>query len=113
MTGERYDRFDDFVQQYIVSASTARIKLWAKDGTLIYSDDPERVGRIFPGHEGRQKALRREIAVEIMVPGGPEHEGNTPRNADGGLHSHNFHGYDRTKGCPRDLPVLRACGDAN
>lgn len=35
MTGERYDRFDDFVQRSIVSASTAWVKLWAKDGTVV------------------------------------------------------------------------------
>ena len=28
MTGERYDRFNEFVQQTIVSERTARVKLW-------------------------------------------------------------------------------------
>ena len=35
VTGERYDRFDDFVKRSIVSASTARVKLWAEDGTVV------------------------------------------------------------------------------
>ncbi len=74
MTGERYDRFDDFVEQSIVSESTARVKLWAKDGTVIYSDDPDGVGEKFPGNESLQTALRGEIAVEVMAQEAPENE---------------------------------------
>src|SRR5437667_90919 len=40
MTGARYQRFHEFVQRSLVSDRTARVKLWAADGTVIYSDDP-------------------------------------------------------------------------
>src|SRR3989475_1398784 len=73
MTGARYQRFHEFVQQSIVSARTARVKLWATDGTVIYSDDPAGVGLKFPENEGLLKALRGENATNIDRPREPEH----------------------------------------
>ena len=74
MTGARYDRFHSFVQQSIVSDRTARVKLWAKDGTVIYSNDPAGVGERFPTKENLLKALRGENAIEIKVPKDAENE---------------------------------------
>jgi signal transduction histidine kinase len=68
MIGERYDRFHEFVQRAIVSDRTARVKLWAKDGTVIYSNDPAGVGEKFPSQENLMKALAGKNAVEIKVP---------------------------------------------
>src|SRR5207245_4626944 len=73
MTGARYQRFHEFVQQSIVSARTARVKLWATDGTVIYSDDPAGVGLKFPENEGLLKALRRQNATNVNRPHAPEH----------------------------------------
>src|SRR3989475_29124 len=73
MTGARYQRFHEFVQQSIVSARTARVKLWATDGTVIYSDDRAGVGLKFPDNEGLLKALRGENATNIDRPREPEH----------------------------------------
>jgi signal transduction histidine kinase/CheY-like chemotaxis protein len=69
MVGERYDRSHEFVQRSIVSDRTARVKLWAKDGTVIYSDDRAGVGEKFPS-EGNlmSAALRGENAAETEVP---------------------------------------------
>lgn len=68
MIGERYDRFNQFVQQYIASDRTARVKLWATDGTVIYSNNPAGVGEKFPTKEILLKALRGETTVEIKMP---------------------------------------------
>ncbi|HLF04875.1 MAG TPA: ATP-binding protein [Dehalococcoidia bacterium] len=68
MTGERYDRFHQFVRQNIASDRTARVKLWATDGTVIYSNDPAGVGEKFPTKEILLKSLRGETAVEIKMP---------------------------------------------
>ncbi|MEE9569873.1 MAG: hypothetical protein V3W37_10835, partial [Candidatus Binatia bacterium] len=73
MTGARYDKFHKFVQEYIVSERTARVKLWAKDGTVIYSDIPAGVGKKFPIKEALLKALRGETATGIHNPEDPEH----------------------------------------
>jgi hypothetical protein len=68
MTGERYDRFHKFVQDFVVSERTARIKLWAGDGTIIYSNDPNQVGQRFPNKENLEKALAAKTAIEIKIP---------------------------------------------
>jgi signal transduction histidine kinase len=68
MTGERYDRFHQFVKRSIVSERTARIKVWAKDGTVIYANDPKGVGQKFPENQNLQKALQGENAITIKVP---------------------------------------------
>ncbi|MFQ5855969.1 MAG: sensor histidine kinase [Anaerolineae bacterium] len=68
MTGERYERFHEFVQQSIVSERTARVKIWARDGTVIYSNNPEGVGQKLPDHPNFLKAIRGENATQIKVP---------------------------------------------
>jgi len=73
MTGARYQRFHEFVQRSLVSDRTARVKLWAADGTVIYSDDPAGVGLKFPENEGLLKALRRQNATNVNRPQDPEH----------------------------------------
>ncbi|MEK7353699.1 MAG: histidine kinase dimerization/phospho-acceptor domain-containing protein, partial [Chloroflexota bacterium] len=65
MTGARYDWFNKFVQASIVSERTARVKLWAKDGTITYADDPSQVGARFPDNENLLKALAGQNASEI------------------------------------------------
>lgn len=71
MTGARYDKFHEFVQQSIVSERTARVKLYAKDGTVIYSDEPAGVGMKYP-NKSLQKALRGETATKFKNPKDPE-----------------------------------------
>lgn len=72
MTGERYDRFHEFVQSSVVSDRTARIKIWAGDGTVIYSNDPSQVGGQFPTKENLLRALQGENPIEIKIPEDPE-----------------------------------------
>jgi signal transduction histidine kinase len=40
-------RLDDVVLGQIVSGSLVRVKLWSKDGTILYSDEPELIGKRF------------------------------------------------------------------
>ena len=72
MVGQRYDDFHEFVQRSIVSARTARVKLWSKDGTVIFSNDPDGVGEKFPAKENLLIALAGENAVEIKMPNDAE-----------------------------------------
>jgi hypothetical protein len=44
MLGQRYGNFHRFVQESIRSVRTARVKLFARDGTVIYSSDRAGVG---------------------------------------------------------------------
>ena len=74
MTGSRYDEFHDFVQVNIVSDRTARVKLWAKDGTVIYSNDPAGVGERFPTKKNLLIALSGQVSTEIKMVNDEENE---------------------------------------
>ena len=39
MVGERYKQFDEMVQNFLISDLVAMVKVWDKDGSLIYSND--------------------------------------------------------------------------
>ena len=89
MVGQRYDDFDRFVQQSIVSARTARVTLWSKDGTVIYSVDPSQVGEKYPAKK------KSPYCVDRRKRGGDQ-DAQRPRKPagsgigkpDGGLHPH-------------------------
>ena len=74
MIGARYDRFHEFVQRSIVYDMTAKVKLWAKNGPVIYSNDRAAVGERYPAKENLLKALSGENAIEIKIPIAPENE---------------------------------------
>lgn len=74
MTGDRYDRFDAFIQSSIVSARTAKVKLWAVDGTVIYHTDLAGVGQKFPDNEKLLSALAGQNAVKISIPKDAEND---------------------------------------
>src|SRR4051812_17193920 len=38
---------DDVVQAQVLSDSVVRVKIWAKDGTILYSDEPALIGQKF------------------------------------------------------------------
>ena len=67
MTGERYDRFSYFVEQSIASERTARVKLFSRDGTVIFSNDPAGVGEQFPHKPNLLTALAGDNAIEIKT----------------------------------------------
>ncbi|MFQ5657501.1 MAG: GAF domain-containing protein [Candidatus Methylomirabilales bacterium] len=72
MTGTRYDTFDRFVRRSVVSERTARVKVYAKDGTIIYCTDPAAVGSKYPNNTSLLRALYGEIATRIKSPTEPE-----------------------------------------
>ncbi|MDP2662817.1 MAG: sensor domain-containing diguanylate cyclase, partial [Dehalococcoidia bacterium] len=65
MTGERYDAFQRLVEESVVSERTARIKLWSRDGTVIFSDNAALVGQRFPVGDKMAEALKGELAMEL------------------------------------------------
>ncbi|HEY2803462.1 MAG TPA: histidine kinase dimerization/phospho-acceptor domain-containing protein, partial [Actinomycetota bacterium] len=53
LTGAELQRVDEVVHGRILSdGQTVRVKLWAPDGTILYSDDRSLVGRTFPEEGG-------------------------------------------------------------
>ncbi|MFP5362804.1 MAG: sensor histidine kinase [Thermoleophilia bacterium] len=49
MRGDReaIRRLDDLVQAQVIGGSIVRVKLWTKDGTILYSDEPALIGSRF------------------------------------------------------------------
>jgi putative nucleotidyltransferase with HDIG domain len=65
MTGHRYSQFQRFVEQRILSRRTVRVKIWNRQGVVIYSDDRSIVGKHFEAEDELNEALRGELASDV------------------------------------------------
>ncbi len=65
--------FDDEVRLRLLGGETVRVKLWLPDGTVVYSDSPELVGRSFPLSGAALSALRGETSHLISDLSDPAH----------------------------------------
>lgn len=54
-------RIEDVVQGQILGESVVRVKIWAKDGTILYSDEPRLIGERFPWARRRPSCSRRAV----------------------------------------------------
>jgi len=63
--GQRYTELDTLIHGTLLSSNIVRIKIWNRDGLIVYSDEKSIVGRTFPISTELQEALRGEIATEI------------------------------------------------
>jgi hypothetical protein len=65
LSPERYRSVDRALRTGLLGAQVTRIKIWNREGLVVYSDDRALVGRRFEkGHE-LEEALEGEIASEI------------------------------------------------
>src|SRR4030095_1205101 len=48
LPGKRYDEIDALIHNTLISADIVRIKIWNRDGLLVYSDDKAILGKTFP-----------------------------------------------------------------
>ncbi|HXF37356.1 MAG TPA: HAMP domain-containing sensor histidine kinase [Actinomycetota bacterium] len=48
VTGRAYERLRGLVERSVISERDVRVKIWAPDGTIVFSDLPELVGERFP-----------------------------------------------------------------
>jgi two-component system, NarL family, sensor kinase len=53
---EAIARLDDLVQARVLAGSIVRVKLWSKDGTILYSDEPALIGKHY-GLDAESRAL--------------------------------------------------------
>ena len=51
-------RLDDLVLGQIVRGSVVRVKLWSKDGTILYSDEPALIGKRFSLGEDERRLFQ-------------------------------------------------------
>lgn len=66
MSPAEYARLDASIREKVLSNDPiVRVKIWSRDGTLIYSDEATLIGQRFPLSEHLVAALRGEIAMEI------------------------------------------------
>jgi len=65
LQGERYDEIDDLIHETLLSTNIVRIKIWNRNGLLIYSDDSSIMGKTFPITQEMLEAFSGEMATEI------------------------------------------------
>lgn len=65
-TPARYDQINTIVQQYILSdQSNVRVKIWRSDGVVLYSDEKEIVGNVFPLEDDLREALDGSVNSSV------------------------------------------------
>ncbi len=67
LRGERYTEVDTLIHNTLLSANIVRIKIWNRNGLLVYADDRSILGNTFPISDEIEKALNGEIATEISL----------------------------------------------
>jgi diguanylate cyclase (GGDEF)-like protein len=65
LTGERYEQFKSYLAGSALPADTRRIKLWNREGVVIFSDNPEIMGNVYPIEGELEEALEGETASEL------------------------------------------------
>ncbi len=65
MTASRYRAFGAFIKGSIISDRTVRVKVWGRQGRVIYSNDPRIVGKTFPMEGELSEALHGNLASEV------------------------------------------------
>jgi two-component system sensor kinase len=69
----RYAQVDTLVRQNVLSEHIVRVKIWSRDGLLLYSDDKEQIGQRFPDDDELKEALSGKI-VRVISPEKEENE---------------------------------------
>ncbi len=92
-------RLDEVVQERVLGDTVVTVRLWAEDGTIVYADEPDLVGRRFElGEDGR----------EILEEGGSEAELSDlskPENASQRSYGELLEVYHRVR-TPSGEPLL-------
>ena len=65
LRGPRYDEIDALIHTTLLSSDIVRIKIWNRDGLLVYADDPALMGQTFSLDEGLNEALNGKVASNI------------------------------------------------
>jgi len=61
----RYAEIDTLIRQNLLRQHIVRVKIWSRDGLLLYSDEKDLVGRRFPMTRELKEALAGKSAMEI------------------------------------------------
>ena len=68
-------RLDHVVKSDVIDSSLVRVKLWTKNGTIVYSNQPQLVGRMYRlGQEERNALASGEIEAQVSDLAKPENQ---------------------------------------
>src|SRR5665811_923066 len=70
-----FEAFDDEVRLRLIGGETLRVKLWAPDGAIAYSDNTDLIGSTFELSQPALSALRGQAVSNIS-------DGSDPAHAD-------------------------------
>jgi putative nucleotidyltransferase with HDIG domain len=65
LDGQRFAEIDTLIHNSLLSANIVRIKIWNRDGLLVYSDDKNIIGKVFPPDEELHEAFDGEVASDV------------------------------------------------
>ena len=65
LTPERLRQLEHVLHAGLFGEEIARVKIWSRDLHVVYSDDPELIGRAFPSSHELQDALDGQIVSEV------------------------------------------------
>jgi signal transduction histidine kinase len=78
MDREALDRIDAAVRSSVLRGSLVRVKIWAEDGTILYSDEPRLIGEKFQiGEDEREIFTSDEQGAEVSDLSKPENRFET------------------------------------
>src|SRR5438132_8532987 len=65
VTGARYQELLAMVKTRVLQRPVVRVKIWASDGTVLFSDEPRLVGRRFEIDTDLKESFAGETASEV------------------------------------------------
>src|SRR4030042_1412366 len=71
----RYAQIDELIRDDILHGHIVRVKIWNKEGMVVYSDESSLVGQYFPLSDELEKALNGEVASDVSNLDRPENVG--------------------------------------
>ena len=105
---EALARLDDSSRAQILGDSVVRVKLWARDGTILYSDEPRADRRAFALGRGRAGAVRDAAApTPSSATCRSPRTATSARRASCWRRTRSIRTPERHPGAVRDLPALQ------
>jgi len=65
LSGQQYGEMDRFIYDNVLSSNVVRIKIWNRQGTIIYSDSPSLMGQSFSITDELARTLEGEATAEV------------------------------------------------
>ncbi|MEA2575962.1 MAG: hypothetical protein QOH93_3260, partial [Chloroflexia bacterium] len=65
MTAERRQALDDLIGRYVLDGNVARVKIWSPDGMVLYSDEPDLIGKQFEAEAEVLRAMSGEVVMNV------------------------------------------------